>query len=348
MAKAQINKMVIETPVQVTVTEMKTEEKQTGVRLDLTMAEAETLHVIVGNFLGSTINSPRKYTTRIFTALGEAGVAYEPDHYVVKGYFEFEDFPKVVKGEIPAAAPVAPAAATPDPYIGARVEFVTDRGDRSVKLRRGLKGTILSADDPLGKYTSNTIFKVQLDTTGIASVFPERFKVIEEAAPAVAPVDPLKGEPEDGAGFTGCNTTKPTLKVGDRVRILHSKNSKEAGWDNEWVEEMDEKIGKAGTIREIRAAGVYFNEFGYGYPPSVLELVQAEPAPALPTIFQVGDVVLVNKQLTVVNRGERAKITSLGQTGGYFLSTIGCNTKKGFAQGEDLTLVTAAHPLSNL
>lgn len=194
MAKAQINKMVIETPVQVTVTQMKTEEKQTGVRLDLTMAEAETLRVILHRIGGNSQKSPRKYTQRIVDALSDAGVVWDSEHYAVeeeRGAIYFLNYPKASK---------------------------------------------------------------------------------------VAPVDPLKGEPEPGAGFTGCNTTKP----------------------------------------------------------------------ALPTIFQVGDVVLVNKQLTVINRGERAKVTSLGRAGGYFLSTIGCHTKEGFAEGKDLTLVTAAHPLSNL
>lgn len=257
MAKAQINKMVIETPVQVTVTQMKTEEKQTGVRLDLTMAEAETLRVLVGAMHGSTVNSPTKYALRIYDALKAAGVAYEPDHYRITGHLGFMDYPKDTK---------------------------------------------------------------------------------------VAPVDPLKGEPEDGAGFTGCNTTKPALKTGDIIEFLRKYAGGIAKQGDRAV--VGHKESESSFLFTAKNGEKYWvGPEGIG---DAFKIVQAEPAPALPTIFQVGDVVLVNKQLTVVNRGERAKITSLGQTGGYFLSTIGCHTKKGFAQGEDLTLVTAAHPLSNL
>lgn len=96
-------------------------EEKTTVTLTLTQAEAEFLHVLLPRIGGSPRYSPRKYADSIKTALWNAGVAYEPDHYAVenevawRGALFFKDYPKVPKGKL--AAPHVPSVAGVVPKV---------------------------------------------------------------------------------------------------------------------------------------------------------------------------------------------------------------------------------------
>jgi len=116
MANAKINTITIETPVQEVVTVIKKEEKQTGVSLELSMAEAETLRVILQHVGGDPKNSPRKYADRLRRALSAAGVVLDKGHYVVSNWegIMFADYPKATK-KAPEEKPVEAAPAPQEP-----------------------------------------------------------------------------------------------------------------------------------------------------------------------------------------------------------------------------------------
>ena len=60
-----------------------------------------------------------------------------------------------------------------------------------------------------------------------------------------------------------------SLRNGMRVRVAR-KVMKEPGWDNRWIERMDNCIGFVGTIYMIADHGIYFEEFDLGFPPGSL------------------------------------------------------------------------------
>ena len=81
--------------------------------------------------------------------------------------------------------------------------------------------------------------------------------------------------------------TNPTFKNGDQVRVLRKVSSRTQGWNNAWVTEMNDAIGKVGTVK-----GVYSRDKDitvqipgisslYGYPEFALELVKETPAPVV-------------------------------------------------------------------
>ena len=63
------------------------------------------------------------------------------------------------------------------------------------------------------------------------------------------------------------------FKEGDCVRVMRSAESNEMGWDNSWLEEMDEFIGQTGVIEGIGINGITISFDGYvfGFPAFVLE-----------------------------------------------------------------------------
>lgn len=72
--------------------------------------------------------------------------------------------------------------------------------------------------------------------------------------------------------------TQRELRVGDRVRITNcDQKAHTGGWRNSWNNEMIRRASSRSptvfTINKIIDAGVYFDEIGYGWPPSSLELV---------------------------------------------------------------------------
>lgn len=68
----------------------------------------------------------------------------------------------------------------------------------------------------------------------------------------------------------------PEFHVGDVVRVIKKVNAKEEGWNNCWVDQMDNFIGNKYTISRIGQNGVYFTDNTcLGFPPSSLELVKS-------------------------------------------------------------------------
>lgn len=65
------------------------------------------------------------------------------------------------------------------------------------------------------------------------------------------------------------------FKEGDRVKVLRTV-FEEPGWDNVWVDEMNDAVGNVYTVSYVNEAGVHFVEqidnFTYGFPPSSLEI----------------------------------------------------------------------------
>ena len=48
------------------------------------------------------------------------------------------------------------------------------------------------------------------------------------------------------------------ITIGDKVKVVR-KVKKENGWDNSWVQNMDEFIGKSGVVESIEDWGVNIN-----------------------------------------------------------------------------------------
>lgn len=76
------------------------------------------------------------------------------------------------------------------------------------------------------------------------------------------------------------------IKRGDKVRIVRAADSKEDGWRNRWNPDMDEAVGRVGTVSHISAnlaeLGIGVDAPGVGefmYPYFVLEKAEEEHAP---------------------------------------------------------------------
>ena len=76
------------------------------------------------------------------------------------------------------------------------------------------------------------------------------------------------------------------VKVGDKVRIVRAADSKEDGWRNRWNPDMDEAVGRVGTVSHISAnlaeLGIGVDAPGVGefmYPYFVLEKVKQKYVP---------------------------------------------------------------------
>lgn len=62
------------------------------------------------------------------------------------------------------------------------------------------------------------------------------------------------------------------FKVGDRVRVVRKVESAK-GWKNIWAWDMDDLVGREGTVSAIAPTGIYFKEFDFGFPKEALALV---------------------------------------------------------------------------
>lgn len=80
-----------------------------------------------------------------------------------------------------------------------------------------------------------------------------------------------------------------TFNVGDKVKITRAAKTRENGWYNSWVHDMDKAVGKIGTVERRDYYGVQVNIPGvngtYYYPEFVLEQVG----------FKIGDRVRVRE-----------------------------------------------------
>jgi len=68
------------------------------------------------------------------------------------------------------------------------------------------------------------------------------------------------------------------FNVGDKVEVLRKAKSRERGWPNSWVEEMNCRVGRTGRISGISRSGITLNfprsSFDLDYPFYVLKKVQ--------------------------------------------------------------------------
>ena len=291
MAKAEIKTQTIETTVMVQVPQVKTEVQQTGVKLDLTMAEAETLRTLIyATVVGSLTKSPRKYLNRIEEALQDAGVLSDSSHYRFSGKVACVDYPSEKKAskitgktadlvivddlsdlEVP---PVAPKKGD-EPKVGDRIEITASPYDEHARFY--VVGNIGTIKAVLGGGQVDAEFGTGKWTVGHRP--GSCFKVLPPEAPEAPPRE---------------------FQVGDKVRVVR-KVEKEKGWDNSWVDSMDSIIGRLRTIKDIRSGGVYFEEVGMGFPPSALELIPKETLGSL-----------LEKKLKAPKVGDKVRILPSG------------------------------------
>lgn len=71
------------------------------------------------------------------------------------------------------------------------------------------------------------------------------------------------------------------LKSGDKVRVTCKANSGERGWNNYWVERMDELIGEELEVASVHPNGVLLSPRFYCFPYFVLERVVEAPNGAI-------------------------------------------------------------------
>lgn len=69
------------------------------------------------------------------------------------------------------------------------------------------------------------------------------------------------------------------IKEGDRVRIIRKAKGYENGWEDIWLNSMDETVGMIGVVAGISpAVGIYVTfesiDRSYFYPYFVLEVVE--------------------------------------------------------------------------
>lgn len=76
------------------------------------------------------------------------------------------------------------------------------------------------------------------------------------------------------------------FKPGDRVRVLRTAKTHENGWDNSWVPSMDDAVGKEFEVTRVSTTGVHFKHRFEGFPPFVLELVNAETTPLTTKVYK--------------------------------------------------------------
>lgn len=86
------------------------------------------------------------------------------------------------------------------------------------------------------------------------------------------------------------------LKVGDKVKVVRTALSKENGWGNAWVTDMDESVNKEFTIRKISEDGIRFVEDDYfAYPYFILEKVSAEENPMVAFLEDLAAILKKHK-----------------------------------------------------
>lgn len=144
------------------------------------------------------------------------------------------------------------------------------------------------------------------------------------------------------------------FKIGDQVRITRRAASHERGWENSWVREMDEAVGKIGTVVSpeklnlLHNVGVELEGREFGYPSFVLELVPAgyekfthQYLESAPSEFKVGDRVQVNYKPNSMWNGIGFVSKIHGPVGGTNLNSVQVTVNKmvGAFKPEHLTLV---------
>jgi hypothetical protein len=112
-----------------------------------------------------------------------------------------------------------------------------------------------------------------------------------------------------------------TFEKGDKVKILRKAVTHENGWKNSWESDMDDAVGKIGTVTRYDAneKNVQLSVDGagnYGYPTFVLEPLISPPIPQ----YKVGDrVKILRKAKTHEDGWKNAWVPqmdkSVGKTG---------------------------------
>jgi len=68
------------------------------------------------------------------------------------------------------------------------------------------------------------------------------------------------------------------FKIGQKVRIYRKLPTRYNGWQNSWVKDMDEYIGKIFTIEYIHISSkeVYFKEIALGWPIEAIQPISEQ------------------------------------------------------------------------
>jgi hypothetical protein len=230
-----------------------------GVTLHLTTAEAEALMIVAGRTGGSISNSPNKYVSRIWEAFEAAGVAWEPEHYVLENSkpLIFKDYP----AKAPKVTPKAPKAPEVKPVeavkpvatkfqVGDRVKVVDAALYTTLKV--GDTGTIaLERKGSAGDWEFNV--SVDEDRPGMIGTYGLSSKNLE----LVSKVKPAEVAPE----------APRTIQVGDRVKVVSSLAAFREG-------ETAQVVGKSCSGLTLESTGCGQKRTGYAKKDQV-ELLAA-------------------------------------------------------------------------
>jgi hypothetical protein len=110
---------------------------------------------------------------------------------------------------------------------------------------RGVEGTIINDKHPI----LNFKYKVQWDNGGHNS-YREGDLVLAENLPTVKAA-PVKPTPVEKKTLHAAVLEALNIKVGDTVKVCFAVPSHHGDWKNSWVGEMNQCIGKIGTVTQI-------------------------------------------------------------------------------------------------
>lgn len=72
----------------------------------------------------------------------------------------------------------------------------------------------------------------------------------------------------------------PTIKVGDKVKIVRKVESHSEGWENSWVDSMDKFVGSSGLVVVVLGTSVYIKGCeNWAFPLCGVELISKKQEP---------------------------------------------------------------------
>lgn len=212
--------------------------ESTGVLLHLTNAEAEVLRHLVDLVSGLSKDSPRKYTDRIRGALIDAGVALDSEHYAAQGSVHFYAYP-------------------PRPKKNSKVGQETLKGIAGgTKVSPSIKrGPVAKVGDTI-RFTTNYASVFKAGETGVVEEIQNEGRVLYGTGVEREKKFWIATE-EYGPNWTPeyevvSFQTHPSIKSGDRVKLLSANASFRAG-----------EIVKVRAIG-VTGSGLYVESIGCG------------------------------------------------------------------------------------
>jgi hypothetical protein len=129
----------------------------------------------------------------------------------------------------------------------------------------------------------------------------------------------------------------PKFKIGDKVKVTRAAKSRERGWINSWIKEMNLAVGQIGTVVSLHSDEARLDVPGikekYFYPLFVLEPVTEKPTEKT---FKVGDRVQVK-----YGYGWDGLGTVKADRGGFFDVKLDHKTYEGSFYPNQLTFIEA-------